>query len=90
MELLCDSHHGVYIPQIMINRLVDAGWENITQEQMDDLNTGPYNCEWYWDSWDMVLNNARYMDDDGETWFLHQDGDLWACTQADFDEMGEF
>ena len=34
MELLCDCHHGVYIPQIMARRLFDAGWSGI---DLDDV-----------------------------------------------------
>lgn len=90
MELLCDSHHGVYIPKIMARRLFDAGWEGITLDDVIELEKDCDEIEWYWDTWDRVLNNARYIDDEGETWFLWQDGDLWTCTQADFDEMGEF
>lgn len=90
MELLCDNHHGQYIPQIMVARLVDAGWKGITKEQIDDLNAGPDDCEWYWDSWDMVLNNAQYIDDEGETWFLWQDGDLWAMTAEEMENMGDW
>ena len=37
IELLCDSHHGVYIPQIMIQRLLDAGWTKIPFDAVDVL-----------------------------------------------------
>lgn len=90
MELICDSHHGVYIPQIMARRLYDAGWSGIELGDVVELEADPYDNEWYWDTWDRVLNNARYIDDEGETWFLWQDCDLWAVTQKDFDEMGDF
>lgn len=89
MELLCDSHHGVYIPQLMARRLFDAGWQGIEESDVIELECDIYENEFYWDTWERILNNAQYIDDEGETWFLWQDGDLWAVTQRDFDKMGE-
>ena len=42
MELLCDSHHGQYIPQIMARRLFDAGWSGITLDDVIQLEIDPY------------------------------------------------
>ena len=50
MELLCDSHHGVYIPQIMARRLYDAGWSGIMLDDVIQLEIDPYEGEWYWES----------------------------------------
>lgn len=75
IEILCDSHHGIFIPQIMINRLVDHGWQGITEENQKDLQD-PYS-EWYWETWDQVLNNAYFVDGNKNTWQLWQDGDLF-------------
>ena len=90
MELLCDSHHGVYIPQIMARRLYDAGWSGITLDDVIQLEIDPYEGEWYWETWESILNNAQFIDENGETWYLHHDCDLWAVTQKEFDEMGDF
>jgi len=80
MDLLCDSHHGVYIPQIMGERMAAAGWQGLEPDDLQTLAAGP-DHEWYWDSWDRILNNAEWRDPDtGETWRLLQDGDLWAYT----------
>lgn len=89
MELLCDSHHGVYIPQIMARRLLDAGWSGITLEDVIQLETDPYVGEWYWETWECILNSARFMDENGTVWYLHHDGDLFAATASDLDEMGD-
>ena len=59
MELLCDSHHGHFIPQIMARRLFDAGWSGIELGDVVELEADPYDSEWYWDTWDRVLNNAQ-------------------------------
>lgn len=45
-------------------------------EDWDACYCGP-DSETYWESWDSVLANATYTDDEGNTWRLHQDGDLW-------------
>ena len=80
--ILCDSAHGQYIPQIMIERLLDAGWKGISEEDAQTLRNGPGE-EWYWEAWENVLNNAT-LELDGITWTLWQDGDLFAVA---FDEM---
>ena len=90
MELLCDNHHGVYIPQIMARRLYDAGWAGITLDDVVELEADPYEGEWYWETWNDILNSAVYTDENGQQWYLYHDCDLWAVTQKDFDEMGDF
>ena len=89
MELLCDSHHGVYIPQIMARRLYNAGWSGITLDDVFQLEIDPYEGEWYWETWEGVLNNAQFKDENGTIWYLHHDGDLFAATASDLDEMGD-
>lgn len=77
VELLCDSHHGVHIPSIMIQRLVDAGWRNIPADAVEVLSS--VDNEGYWDCWEEVLNNAEWHDaSTGQVFKLHHDGDLFA------------
>ncbi|AQW88558.1 hypothetical protein pEaSNUABM50_00031 [Erwinia phage pEa_SNUABM_50] len=81
VELLCDSHHGVYIPQIMIHRLKDNGWRNIPLNAVEVLSH-PDN-EDYWDTWNQVLDNAEWHDEyTTQVFKLHHDGDLWAYCEA--------
>lgn len=81
IEILCDSHHGVYIPQIMIHRLKDNGWRNIPINAVEELSH-PDN-ENYWETWEEVLNNAEWYDNStGQVFKLHQDGDLFAVCHA--------
>ena len=75
-ELLCDSLHGIHIPQIMAQRLLENNWLNISPDDVDGCSD-PDN-ESYWYSWDAILDNAEYRDEEGHTWLLWQDGDLWA------------
>ena len=87
MELLCDSHHGQYIPEIMARRLHDAGWFGVELEKVIELEAGPEENEWYWDTWNDILNSAQFTDENGVVWFLHQDGDLFAATASDLEGM---
>ena len=79
IEFLCDSCNGKFIPQIMINRLIVSGW-SIDCEYIEDLQD-PDN-EWYWDIWDQVVDNAQFTDENGNKWYLWQDGDLFAYCEA--------
>lgn len=91
-HLMCDSHHGVYIPQIMGTRLLEAGWSNIDADQVEVLNRGP-DDEDYWEVWTRITDNAQFTDEQGREWGLHQDGDLWAYCAAlmtDEDETNLF
>lgn len=83
IDLLCDSHHGVYIPQIMAPRLLANNWQGIDADDAAQLEQGPEN-EFYWETWERILNNATWRDLDNPTddrvWCLHHDGDLFAVS----------
>lgn len=84
IELLCDSHHGVYLPSVWCSNTENI-W-NIKQEDWDYLSDAS-NLEddyYYWDVWNDILNDACYTDKHGVVWTLHQDGDLWAIA---YDEL---
>ena len=87
MELLCDSHHGHYIPQIMAILLFDAGWTGFDLEKVAELDAGPYKCDWYWDTWNDILNNAQFKDENGVVWYLYYDGDLFAATETELENL---
>lgn len=95
VELLCDSHHGIYIPSIMIQRLVDNGWKNIPDNAVEVLSS-PDN-EFYWETWEEILQNAEWHDNSTDQVFkLHHDGDLFAvcaesCTPQEYHNIfGEY
>ena len=87
MELLCDSHHGQYIPQIMVRRLYDAGWSGVGIENVIELEAGPDNNEWYWDAWNDILNSAVYTDENDQKWYLYHDCDLFAVTKSELENL---
>ena len=75
IKCIIDGAHGIYVPQAFVKRF--ENWQGIDAEDLAILLEGPDN-RYYWDSWDYVLATASYKDDDGHTWTLYQDGDLFA------------
>jgi len=73
-NLLVDSHHGVYVPQIFA-QMVQA--DQIEADDKSILLEGPEN-EDYWETWEDVLNYCELTDQDGNKFTLHHDFDLWA------------
>ncbi len=76
IELVTDSHHGIYVPQLTLQSLTDR-WTGISEEDRQTILAGP-DEEFYWESWDNVLGGATLTDDEGHVWCLHQDADCWA------------
>jgi hypothetical protein len=75
-ELYASDHHGIYIPQYFAESIQREYLGGVSDEDMQILLDGP-ESEYYWDAWDMVLNNAVLTDKSGKRWTLWQDGDLW-------------
>jgi hypothetical protein len=78
LELVFSDRNGVYIPQFLAESINISGdsWEGFKGEDIDILLAGP-DHEQYWDAWDSVLGCTRFIDSQGRTWQLYQDGDLW-------------
>lgn len=84
IQLLLSDSRGIYIPRDFIECFDIDKW-NIDSKYIERLSS-PDN-EWYWDNWDVVLNNAYSIDKNGNKWHLWQDGDLWAiCPDLMTDE----
>lgn len=75
VQLLLSDSRGVYIPRDFVECFNMQQW-HIESKYIERLSS-PDN-EWYWDNWDVVLNNAYSIDKNGNKWHLWQDGDLWA------------
>jgi hypothetical protein len=73
---LLDSSQGVYIPQSFAKAYAES-WAHLDRQDIDILVQGP-DHEFYWETWDYVMRNAEFVDDDGKVWYLDQDGDLFA------------
>ena len=92
VTLILSDARGVYIPRDFVtdnyNEIaVDhcRAW-GITDKDATILASGP-DHEFYWGTWDTVLSNAQYTDEEGNKYFLSQDGNLWAlCYERMTDE----
>ena len=88
LELLVSDSHGIYVPQRWAMYCQDM--DGVSAEDMEILKAGP-DHEWYWDAWNDILSSAEYVTE-GNTYRLHQDGDLWAVCyeQMSDDEYRDF
>lgn len=87
MQLLFDGNRGIYIPKNFAEEMRRDCVTGVTDEDYAVLESGP-DHEWYWDTWDDVLNNAVISEPStGKEFTLHQDGDVWLIELgAEWDE----
>lgn len=83
--LILNEARGMYIPRDFISDesgVVDE--EHCTSWGLSHDNrscwAGAINpcLGHYWDCWSWIIDNAEYITPEGDTYRLHQDGDLWA------------
>jgi hypothetical protein len=69
---------GVYIPRDFANSFADRliSVQGVDEENWKILEAGP-DHELYWDAWDEVCRDATIIDDVGNKFSIHQDGDYW-------------
>lgn len=83
VELLLSDARGIYIPRDFVTGFDLTLWKGI--KEGDAMICENPEHEWYWDAWTEILDNATF-EQDGKTWRIYQDGDLWALC---FEEMTE-
>jgi hypothetical protein len=76
IRILISSAFGIYIPGYFVRNYDMTQWSGIDQDDIDCVMEGVENPH-YWDAWDNIVANAKYMEN-GNTWRLMQDGDLFA------------
>ena len=88
--LLVDSNHGAFIPQVFAEQIDPEQW-TISADDYAILLSGPEH-EYYWDTWETVLESAEYSDGNGNTYRLYQDSDLFAICyeRLSLSEYSEF
>ena len=76
--LWLNDARGVYIPRDFANCFVDRAKHvaHVTDEDWSILKAGP-DHDYYWETWDIILQNAIVTDDNGISYRLDQNGDLW-------------
>lgn len=84
VKILVDAAHGQYVPQAFIESVDPMDW-HIHQAEAEILMDPDH--EFYWDTWDEVLNSAWYRDSKGKVWVLWQDGDLFAIRRDKMDQV---
>ena len=75
VNLLLSDCRGIKIPQDFYNNFDLSKWHIKKSYFLNNLN----DCysENYWNAWEEVLDNAYYLDDNGNKFVLYQDGDLF-------------
>ena len=100
IELLLSDARGVYIPRDFVNDFDltndgKVGWFSKSKKVykksalsfLDKKCLANPDSDFYWDKWYWVLDNLYYIDEDGNKFELHQDGDLFAiCYEKLTDE----
>ncbi len=82
--LLIDGAAGIYVPRNFYEHFDFPTW-GLDVSDFAALSM-PEN-EHYWDAWDEVLQKAEYTDMAGITWRLEQDGDLFAYSGEDDEDV---
>ena len=84
VQLLLSDSRGIYIPRDFVENFNLEQWH--IESKYAQLLSSP-DDELYWDNWESVLNNACFIDKNGNKWHLWQDGDLWTiCPDLMTDE----
>ena len=88
LELLVDSHHGQYIPQVFakVFGLPEnfTNWDGIKEDIYFLSQDGSNEHENYWETWEYVMDNAK-LKSGFELW---QNEDLWAVPEGfNWDEL---
>lgn len=92
-ECWLDSNRGVYIPQTFAEDfLLDCDgrlYKHVKGVSFNDLKilcAGP-DTEWYWETWESVLNNVVLVDDKGVEWGIIHSEDLFGYPQIPLKEQ---
>jgi hypothetical protein len=87
MHFLLDSARGVYLPQSFAICYDHETW-GISPDDHAILLEGP-EAEYYWEAWESVLNNARFVNALGQTYYLWlgECGDLFSVSSEELENI---
>jgi hypothetical protein len=74
MILFCNASSGKYIPQRFVSEISPQFLTGVSQDEINEL--ADPDSEYYWETWENILNNAKVKIND-DTYTLMHDGDLW-------------
>jgi len=93
--MICDSRHGVLIPHIVTEELINCkhgwanderlDWSNVYEASIQILLSG-CDEELYWEAWEDVLDNLK-IDFDGEPYIMIHNKDVWLIPEKCMDEL---
>jgi hypothetical protein len=77
-RLILSDSRGIYIPRDFCEGMGadDAARIGVSFDDVLICQAGP-DHEWYWESWQSILDSANVTDANGNRWQLYQSGDLW-------------
>mgnify|MGYP003660226537 CR=1 FL=1 len=84
VNLLLTDARGIYIPRDFVEGYDLSKFTGISEDDIETCKNP--DSEWYWESWNMILSNARFTAEDGRIFYLSQDGDLWLLC---YDQMNK-
>ena len=75
VKLILDGARGIYIPRDFVQGFDLSKFRGIDAECIEACSDP--GSEFYWECWTDILDNAEHTDEQGNTWRLYQDGDLF-------------
>lgn len=90
--LIADSHHGIYVPQLVTKGELNNpkwDWSQVSPEAIQSLLNGP-DDESYWDAWNKAEQSITIAREDGTKYFLCQNEDLWAVPEDCADQLEDW
>ena len=79
--LYANDSRGIFIPQFFAESIHRPFTSGIAPWDFEVLERGP-DHDLYWEVWDAVLLHATVTDEQGQSYELFQDGDLWLVPTA--------
>jgi hypothetical protein len=82
--LLFDSNHGTYIPKNFVDDETLRENFGLTEQNKDHWGSClDMENEFYWDSWNWILDNAKHESELGNYFITQTEhGDVWALDES--------
>ena len=85
--LLVGSAFGVYIPQAFVEKYEKSiGWPDDSRIDETLLDLKSPDNEFYWESWEYVLDNCKLLLDK-KAYVLYHHEDLWAIPEDQYERI---